>query len=56
MRRIADREDSYMGTLTHVASVVAATEKGATILLKDHMWITVREAIENEADERGETA
>lgn len=52
--RMVEREDYCIDILTQITSLVAASEKVATILIQDHMDYCVREAIENreEADER----
>lgn len=54
IKRMVDREDYCIDILTQITSVIAATEKVASILLKDHVDYCVREAIENkvEADEK----
>ena len=54
IKRMVDREAYCIDILTQITSVVAATEKVATILMQDHLDHCVREAIENkgEADEK----
>jgi DNA-binding FrmR family transcriptional regulator len=54
IKRMVDREAYCIDILTQITSVIAATEKVASILIKDHVDHCVREAIENgdEADEK----
>ncbi len=54
IKRMVDREAYCIDIITQITSVLAATEKVASILLKDHTDYCVREAIENnaEADEK----
>lgn len=55
LQRMVDEEAYCVDILTQIASVVAASEKVATILLKDHVEHCVRESIEKgglEADEK----
>ncbi len=53
IRRMIEREEYCVDILTQITSLVAASEKVATILIQDHLDHCVREAIENqeEADE-----
>jgi DNA-binding FrmR family transcriptional regulator len=50
IKRMVDREDYCIDIVTQVTSLVAASEKVASILLQDHLNHCVREAIENETD------
>lgn len=54
IKRMVEREDYCIDILTQITSLVAASEKVATILIQDHTGYCVREAIENreEADEK----
>jgi DNA-binding FrmR family transcriptional regulator len=54
IKRMVEREDYCIDILTQITSLLAATEKVATILIQDHTDHCVREAIENreEADEK----
>ncbi len=54
IKRMVEREDYCVDILTQITSLVAASEKVATILIQDHLDHCVREAIENreEADEK----
>ncbi len=54
IKRMVDREAYCIDILTQITSVLAATEKVASILIKDHVDHCVLEAIENkdEADEK----
>jgi len=54
IKRMVEREDYCIDVLTQITSLVAASEKVATILIQDHVDYCVREAIENqeEADEK----
>jgi DNA-binding FrmR family transcriptional regulator len=50
LKRMVDREGYCIDILTQITSVVAATEKVASILIKDHVDHCVRESIKNEED------
>ncbi len=50
IKRMVDREAYCIDILTQITSLVAASEKVATILLKDHLDHCVREAIEKGED------
>ncbi len=50
IKRMVEREAYCIDILTQITSLVAASEKVATILIKDHLDYCVREAIENETD------
>jgi CsoR family transcriptional regulator, copper-sensing transcriptional repressor len=55
LQRMVDEEAYCVDILTQIGSVVSASEKVATILLKDHVEHCVRASIENggaEADEK----
>ena len=55
LQRMVDEEAYCVDILTQIGSVVSASEKVATILLKDHVEHCVRESIEKggaEADEK----
>jgi DNA-binding FrmR family transcriptional regulator len=54
INRMVEREDYCVDIITQITSLVAASEKVATILIQDHLDHCVREAIENreEADEK----
>ncbi len=55
VQRMVDEEAYCVDILTQIGSVVSASEKVATILLKDHVEHCVRESIEKggaEADEK----
>ena len=54
IKRMVEREDYCIDILTQITSLVAASEKVATLLIQDHVDYCVREAIENreEADEK----
>jgi DNA-binding FrmR family transcriptional regulator len=54
IKRMVEREDYCIDILTQITSLLAASEKVATILLQDHVDYCVREAIENRegADEK----
>jgi DNA-binding FrmR family transcriptional regulator len=55
IQRMVDEEAYCVDILTQIGSVVSASEKVATILLKDHVEHCVRESIEKggqEADEK----
>jgi DNA-binding FrmR family transcriptional regulator len=54
IKRMVGREDYCIDILTQITSLVAASEKVATLLIHDHVDYCVREAIENweEADEK----
>ncbi|QIN80995.1 metal-sensing transcriptional repressor (plasmid) [Rubrobacter marinus] len=47
IKRMVDREAYCVDILTQIASLVAASERVASILLEDHMDHCVREALEN---------
>src|SRR5215213_3523558 len=46
LQRMVDEESYCVDILTQIGSVVSASEKVATILLKDHVEHCVRESIE----------
>ncbi len=50
IKRMVEREDYCIDILTQITSLVAASEKVATILIQDHMDYCVREAIEDRTD------
>lgn len=50
IKRMVDREAYCIDILTQISSLVAASEKVASILIKDHLDHCVREAIENDED------
>jgi DNA-binding FrmR family transcriptional regulator len=50
IKRMVDREAYCIDILTQITSLVAASEKVATILIKDHLDHTVREALEKGED------
>ena len=55
IQRMVDQEAYCVDILTQIGSIVSASEKVATILLKDHVEHCVRESIEKgglEADEK----
>src|SRR5512133_947677 len=54
LQRMVDEEAYCVDILTQIGSVVSASEKVATILLKDHVEHCVRESIEKgeRADEK----
>ncbi len=54
LQRMVNEEAYCIDILTQISSTIAATEKVATILLKDHVEHCVRHSIENdqEADEK----
>ena len=54
LQRMVDEEAYCIDILTQISSMVAATEKVATLLLKDHVEHCVRRSIEHgeEADEK----
>ena len=55
LQRMVDEDAYCVDILTQIGSVVSASEKVATILLKDHVEHCVRESIEKggaEADEK----
>ena len=54
IQRMVDEEAYCVDILTQISSVVSASEKVATILLKDHVEHCVRESIEKgeSADEK----
>ena len=57
IQRMVEEEAYCVDILTQIGSVVSASEKVATILLKDHVEHCVRESIEKgglEADEKTE--
>ena len=47
IKRMIEREAYCVDILTQIASLVAASERVASILLEDHMDHCVREALEN---------
>ncbi len=54
IKRMVEREDYCIDILTQITSLIAASEKVATILIQDHTDYCVREAIKNgeDADEK----
>lgn len=54
IKRMVERETYCIDILTQITSLVAASEKVATLLIQDHVEYCVREAIEDreEADEK----
>ncbi|MEW6635204.1 MAG: metal-sensitive transcriptional regulator [Actinomycetota bacterium] len=50
IKRMVEREDYCIDILTQITSLIAASEKVATILIKDHLDHCVREAVEKGAD------
>jgi DNA-binding FrmR family transcriptional regulator len=50
IKRMVDEEVYCIDILTQITSLVAASEKVATILLQDHVEYCVREATENQAN------
>ena len=50
IKRMVEREDYCTDILTQITSLVAASEKVATILIQDHLDHCVRDAIENKED------
>ncbi len=50
IKRMVDREAYCIEILTQISSLVAASEKVASILIKYHLDHCVREAIENGED------
>ncbi len=54
IKRMVDREEYCIDILTQITSLVAASEKVASILMQDHLDHCVQEAIEGggEADEK----
>jgi DNA-binding FrmR family transcriptional regulator len=54
IQRMVDEETYCVDILTQISSVISASEKVATILLKDHVEHCVRESIEKgeSADEK----
>lgn len=50
IKRMVEREDYCIDILTQITSLVAASEKVATILIQDHTEHCVREAIEDRAN------
>ncbi len=50
IKRMVDREAYCIEILTQISSLVAASEKVASILIKDHLDHCVREAIDNGED------
>lgn len=47
IKRMVDREAYCIDILTQITSLIAASEKVATILLKDHLDHCVKESIES---------
>ncbi len=47
IKRMVEREAYCVDILTQIASLVAASERVASILLEDHMDHCVREALQN---------
>ncbi len=54
IKRMVDREDYCIDILTQITSLIAASEKVASILMQDHLDHCVQEAMEGrgEADEK----
>jgi DNA-binding FrmR family transcriptional regulator len=54
IKRMVDREDYCIDILTQLTSLIAASEKVASILMQDHLDHCVREAMEGggEAEEK----
>ena len=54
IKRMVGREDYCIDILTQITSLIAASEKVASILMQDHLDYYVREAMEDrgEADEK----
>lgn len=50
IKRMVEREDYCIDILTQITSLVAASEKVATILIQDHTEHCVREAIKDGTD------
>lgn len=50
IKRMVEREDYCIDIVTQITSLVAASEKVATILIQDHVDHCVREAAENRGD------
>ena len=50
IKRMVDREAYCIDILTQITSLIAASEKVATILLKDHLDHCIREALEKGED------
>ena len=50
IKRMVDREAYCIDIITQITSLVAASEKVATILLKDHLDHCMREAFEKGED------
>ncbi len=50
IKRMVDREAYCIDIVTQITSLLAASEKVATILLKDHLDHCVREALEKGED------
>jgi DNA-binding FrmR family transcriptional regulator len=50
IKRMVEREAYCIDILTQITSLVAASQKVASILIKDHLDYCVREAIENGQD------
>ncbi len=50
IKKMVEREDYCIDILTQITSLVAASEKVATILIQDHTEHCVRDAIEDGAD------
>jgi CsoR family transcriptional regulator, copper-sensing transcriptional repressor len=50
IKRMVEREAYGIDIVTQITSLIAASEKVATILLKDHLDHCVREAIEKGKD------
>ena len=50
IKRMVDREDYCIDILTQITSLIAASEKVASILMQDHLDHCVQEAIEGEGE------
>ena len=50
IKRMVQREAYCIDILTQITSLIAASEKVATILLQDHLGQCVRDAIEKDED------
>ena len=50
IKRMVDREEYCIDILTQITSLVAASEKVASILMQDHLDHCVQEAMEGEGE------
>ncbi len=50
VERMVEREDYCVDVLTQISSIIAAAERVASILLRDHIEHCVRESIESGED------